>query len=132
MKQNLKKLLFYLQHFDGLWSVPLAFAIFWFAGILLQAFFGYGSGTYDPGFIQPLFLAAAVVIGATNVAVMGMFFTFKGLYRYLYGEKNTEGNIINYSKFNWKQLTSWQRYLVAFSVFFYYVSAVIIVYLKMV
>lgn len=131
----MKKILFYLQHFDGIWSVPIAFLIFWFAGILLQTFFGYGAGTYDPGFIQPLFLAAAVVIGATNIAVLGIFFTFRGIYRYLYGQKKTFNDkeiIVNYSKINWTTLTSWQRYLIAFSVFFYYVSAVIIVYLKMV
>ena len=128
----MKKVKYYLQHIDGIWSVPLSFAIFYFAGIFLQAVFGYGAATYDPGFIQPLFLAAAVVIGATNIAVWGMFFTFRGLYRYLYGEKEEDGTIKNYSKYNWKALTAWQRYIVAFGVFFYYVSAVIIVYLRMI
>jgi hypothetical protein len=128
----LKKIKYYLQHIDGVWSVPLAFLSFWFIGIVLQAFTGLGTGTYDPGFIQPLFLSIAVVVGATNAAVWGVYFTFRGLYKYLYGEKNEEGKIVNYSKSNWTKLTSWQRFIVAFSVFFYYVSAILVVYLNLV
>jgi hypothetical protein len=136
-KSFLKKLKFYLQHADGIWSVPMAFLLFWFAGIALQHFGGFGVGTYDPGFIQPLFLAIAIVTGATNAAIFLVYFNFRGLYRYLYGEKRErrEGNgplLINYSKIDWLKLKVWQRYLVAFGVFFYYVSAVIIVYLHLV
>lgn len=126
-----KKILYYLQHVDGLWSVPVAIAGFWFAGMFLPRLFGYGTGSYDPAFIQPLFLAIAIVIGATNAAIGGLYFTFRGLYRYLYGEKKN-GVERNYSKENWQELTPWQRYAIAFGVFFYYVSAVIVVYLKLV
>jgi hypothetical protein len=142
VKSILKKVKFYLQHVDGIWSVPMAFLAFWFGGILLQYLGGFGVGTYDPGFIQPFFLAVAIVIGATNAAVGGLFFTFRGLYRYLYGEKKNEkdknGNEtekiirINYSKIDWLKLKAWQRFVLAFCVFFYYVSAVIVVYLYLV
>lgn len=132
----MKKLKFWLQHIDGIWSVPFAFFIFWFVGLSLTALFGYGTGTYDPGFIQPLFLASAVVIGATNVSVWGLFFTFRGLYRYFYGEKKTKSNgekyIANYSKSDWLKLSVWQRYLVAFGVFFFFLSAILLVFLKLV
>ena len=129
----LKKIWYYLQLADGIWSVPLAFLLFWFVGIILQALFGYGAGIYDPSFVQPLFLAGAIVIGATNFAVGGIFFTFRGMYRYIYGQKRQDGNgLINYSKKDWTKLTEWQRYLVTFSVFLYYVSATIVVYLKLV
>jgi hypothetical protein len=129
---NLKKIKYWLQHLDGLWSVPLTFLTFWFIGILIQAFAGYGVGTYDPGFIQPLFLAITVVIGATNAAIGGLNFTFRSIYRYFYGERNTDGNLYNYSKADWTNLTSWKRCLIAFGVFFYYVSAILVVYLKLV
>jgi hypothetical protein len=131
-KKILKKLKFYLQHVDGIWSVPMVFLLFWFLGIALQYFGGVGVGTYDPGFIQPLFLAIVIVIGATNAAVGGLYFTFRGLYRYLYGQRDEKGNLRNYSKENWLKLTAWQRFIILFSVFFYYVSAVIIVYLHLV
>lgn len=128
----MKKIKFWLQHIDGIWSVPLSFLLFWITGLVLTSVLGYGTGTYDPGFIQPLFLATAIVIGATNVAVLGVYFTFRGIYRYLYGERKNEGYWINYSKKDWLKLTVWQRMIMGFGVFFYYVSAVIVVYLKLV
>lgn len=127
-----KKIKFWLHHIDGIWSVPLTFACFWFSGTFLQTVSGRGTGSYDPAFIQPLFLAMAIVIGATNGAVWGLFFTFRGLYRYLYGQKKLDGSRINYSKKDWLKLTVWQRYLAAFGVFFYFVSATLLVYLKLV
>lgn len=128
----MKKLKYFLQHIDGIWSVPLAFFIFWFVGLAITSLFGYGTGTYDPGFIQPLFLASTVVIGATNVTVWGMYFTFRGLYRYLYGEKDAAGTLRNYSKENWIKLTPWQRFIVAYSVFFCFFFAILLVFLKLV
>lgn len=128
----MKKIKYWLQHLDGIWSVPLTFLIFWVIGTLLQTLGGYGVGTYDLGFIQPLFLAISVVIGATNAAIFGVNFTFRGIYRYLYGERNPDGNLINYSKVDWLNLAPWKRYIVAFGVFFYYVSAILAVYLKLV
>lgn len=99
-------------------------------------------GTYDPGFIQPLFLAVLIVAGATNAALWLVNFNFRGVYRYIYGEKkrkkdrdgNETGELqrINYSKIDWTSLRVWQRYLIALGVFFYYVSAVILVYLHLV
>lgn len=133
IKEVLKKAWYYIQLVDGVWSVPLAFMLFWFTGIVLQLFFGYGTGIYDPSFLQPLFLAGAVVIGATNFAVGGLFFTFRGLYRYIYGQNRRDGNgLINYSKKDWTALTEWRRFLIAFAVFLYYITAIIIVYLKLV
>jgi hypothetical protein len=128
----MKKIKYWLQHMDGLWSVPLTFLAFWVLGLLLQAIGGYGVGTYDPAFIQPLFLAIAVVIGATNAAVWGINFTFRGIYRYFYGERKDDGTRRNYSKEDWIKLNPWKRYIVSFGVFFYYVSAILAVYLKLV
>jgi hypothetical protein len=138
----MKKIKYYLQLVDGIWSVPLAIAGFWLIGSLFTAVFGLAAGTYDIGFWQPLFLAAGIVIGATNIAVWGMYFTFRGLYRYLYGQKIQERDEkgvltgkeirINYSKKDWLKLPISHRYLVAFGVFTYFVSAIIIVYLQFV
>jgi hypothetical protein len=131
-KQLIKKIKFWLHHIDGMWSVPLAFLVFWMTGLLLSGLFGYGTGTYDPGFIQPLFLATAIVAGATNAAIIGVYFTFRGIYKYLYGERKKDASWINYSKKDWLKLAVWQRILIGFGVFFYYVSAVLVVYLKLV
>lgn len=127
-----KKIKWGLQHMDGIWSVPLAFAAFYFVGLGLTILFGYGTGFYDPAFIQPLFLAGAVVIGATNMAVLGLYFTFRGLYRYLYGRRNSAGEIVNDSKDDWKILPVCTRFTFAFCSLFFFVVAIIVVYLKMV
>lgn len=137
IKTVLKKIWFYLQLVDGIWSVPLGFFLFFMCGYVLSFIFGYTTGFYDPSFIQPLFLAATIVIGASNVAVGGLYFTFRGLYRYLYGQRRTdretgEKYIVNYSKNEWKTLKPWQRYFVTLSVFFFYVAATIVIYLKLV
>src|SRR6187402_2217749 len=102
----MKRIKFFLQHVHGIWSVPLMFFVYYMAGVLLAALFGYGTGAYDPAFIQPLFLAGAVVLGIANFALLTLFFTFKGLYRYLYGKKSktpAEGGLkfTNESKTDW-------------------------------
>lgn len=127
---------YFLQHVHSLWSVPLMFFAYYMVGLLLAALFGYGTGAYDPAFIQPLFLAGAVVLGIANFALLILFFTFKGLYRYLYGKKvkgAAEGlKFTNKSKEDWEGLTIWQKFILAFSVFFLFFVAVTLVYLKMV
>lgn len=137
IKSIAKKALYYIQLVDGIWSVPLGFFLFFICGYVLSLFFGYTVGFYDPSFIQPLFLAATIVIGATNVAIGGLYFTFRGLYKYLYGqrkmnEETGEKYTLNYSKKDWKKLLVWQRFIIAFFVFFFFLAATIIVYLKLV
>ena len=106
----MKRLLYYLQLFDGLWSVPLGFLLFFFVGFLLSAVFGMAVGSYDLAFIQPLFLAGTVVVGATNMAVLGLFFTFRHIFRYLYDSRNNPINSFsyNFSKEDFNSLTKIQ------------------------
>src|SRR5690606_11745587 len=76
-KEKMKQIKYFLEKFDGIWSVPLAMFAFWFIGYLMQVVFGLASGAYDMAFFQPLFLAIAVVITAANAAMVGMKFNFK-------------------------------------------------------
>lgn len=124
----MKKLLHFLQLRDGIWSVPLTIAAFWLIGIILQAVFGYGTGSYDPAFIQPLLLAATVVIFATNLANVGLWFNFRGIHRYLYGYKDENGKWINPSKEDWKALQPLHRILLTLFVLFAFMVLVVIVY----
>lgn len=128
----MKKILYWLQQFDGIWSIPLSFTAFWLVGIILTGIFGYSTGVYDLGFIQPLFLSAAVVIGATNFAVLGIFFTLRAIYRYIYGRKEGSGITINKSKEDFQSLTPIAKVVIALFVLFYYITAIIFVYLKFV
>jgi uncharacterized membrane-anchored protein len=125
----MKKFKYLLHHYDAIWSVPLAFATFFLVGYFLSSM-GIAVGTYDIGFIQPLFLAGAVVIGATFMAVMGIRFTFYTIYKYIYGRKCDDGDTMNFSKKDWRKLTAVQRYFVSGFLFVFFVSMIIIVYLK--
>jgi hypothetical protein len=127
----MKKIKFLLEKYDGVWSVPLAFFAFWFIGVVLQ-FFSITAGSYDLAFIQPLFLATSVVIGAVNIAIAGLFFNFRGLYRYLYGYKNENGAVINESKNDFKNLQPWQRFFIALFPLFFLVALIAIVYMKLI
>jgi hypothetical protein len=44
-----KKIKYFLQKFDGVWSVPLTIAGFWLLGTILVSVFGFAAGTYDIG-----------------------------------------------------------------------------------
>lgn len=128
-----KLLKFKLSLYDGIWSLPFAFMMFWVVGLLLSSIFGFAVGTYDMAFIQPLFLAIAVIIGASNASVLGLWFTFRGFFKYFYGYKDSEsGKIINNSKIDFKELKSWVKLLLVLGVFFFFFSAVISVYIALI
>jgi hypothetical protein len=128
----MKKIKYYLKKWDAIWSLPLAFFIFYYSGILLQTFFGYGTGSYDPAFLQPLFLAAVVVIGATNAGILGLYFTLKGLHNYLYGQRGDDGKLINFSKIDWKKIDPTHRLIITLAMMVYFITAILLVYLKLV
>jgi uncharacterized protein YqhQ len=125
-----KKIKYFLQKFDGVWSVPLTIAGFWLLGTILVSVFGFAAGTYDIGFFQPLFLAAGIVIGATNFGVIGVYFTLRGIHRFLYGYKHQEGYTVNHAKKYWKQLPITWQFGLSFFVLFYFITAIIFVYIK--
>jgi len=125
-----KKIKYFLQMYDGIWSVPFAFFGYWFLGIALM-YFDVSAGTYDLAFVQPFALACAIVIGASNVSVLGLYFGFRGFFRFLYGS-NSDNILINKSKEEWENLKTWQKFVFSLGVFFCYFWAVVIVYLKMI
>lgn len=120
----IKKIKYLLSKFDGVWSFPLAVAAFFLVGILL-------SGGYDWAFIQPFFLSVAVVVGAANAATYGLYFTFRGLYRFIYGEKEN-GVVKNKSKEVWQQLKPVQQLGIAFGAFFLLFFSILIVFVSIV
>lgn len=130
MKNHLKKLSFLLQLFDAIWSLPLAFTAFWLVGLLITAMFGLATGTYDMGFIQPLFLAIAVCIGAGNAALGFVFFFARGLFKWFYGKKNADGDLHIPAVDDWQKLTPVHKFLVFALVLFTPMAMVIFVYVK--
>lgn len=137
LKALVKKILFYLQLVDGVWSVPLGFFLFCFAGYFLSVFFGEGVGTYDPSFIQPIFLALVITIAAVNGAVWGLFFTLRGFWNFLYGSKVYDKETgtkkyVNFSKIQWKKLTPYQQFKISLGTLAFLVLCILFIYQKLV
>jgi len=131
MKTTSKKIKYFLEQFDGIWSIPMTIFGFWLIGLTIQ-FFDMTAGSYDLAFFQPLFLAVGIVVGAVNFTIIGMYFTFRGIYRFFYGYKDENGAVINHSKEEWQKLLPWQKFAFSFLLFYFLVQSIVSVYLKMI
>lgn len=123
---RLKKFKFFIQLYDAIWSLPLAFAMFIASGLFLQSHFASpsenstASGFYDPIFLQVAFYASCIQVFANFTIWMGMYFNFRGLHRYFFGSRDQEsGIVINQSKEDFLKLTPWQRLSIFLVVFLF-------------
>lgn len=126
----MKKLKRFLKIYDALWSLPLAFATFWLVGIILTGIFGAATGTYDLGFIQPLFLAIGVAIGANTAALGFLWFTCRGLFKWFFGEKIYGHPFKIPAKADWKTLAPHWKFIIFFLVLFGMMGLIVLVYLN--
>jgi hypothetical protein len=118
----MKKVLRYLQMYDGVWSIPLAFLGFFMAGRYGYEYFG--DALISTEYIQVVFMAALILIFANFVVFLGINFNFRSLQRYFYSIEIKE-QIKN-------ELTVWQRIkLYLFVYFFFLVLFLFIVWLLM-
>lgn len=124
-----KKILYWIQKYDAIWSVPLGFLAFFLVGFALTGLFGWGTGSYDVAFIVPLFLATTVVVGATNAAVAGLRFTLRGFHDYLYGKK-VDGEVVKPAKADWKELSPIQRFTLVLCSLAFFIISILVVYLN--
>ncbi len=119
-----KRLKFFLQLWDGIWSVPIALSLFLIIGVIIQAFYtdgldtGGGPGFYDPSFIQAAFYVSAMMVFSNFMVWLGIYFNFRGIFRYFIGKKNEEGVVVNQSKEDFKKLQPWQRIGILFFLYF--------------
>ena len=85
MKDLIKSIKYRLQLFDGLWSVPLAFFAFMYAGYLSATYFG------DPlisiQYLQQVLMAAMILIIANFVVFLGINFNFRTLQKDFYSKE---------------------------------------------
>ena len=135
---TLKKLKFHLQLWDGIWSIPLAFAAFVVFGVFLQRIFYDPSdpqgapGFYDPSFLQSAFYASAMQVFINFMVWLGIHFNFRRVKHYHSGTTKTtikefdgqgtpvtENCIENKSKQDFEELTPWQRIVILFSLYFF-------------
>ena len=105
-----KSIRYYVQLFDGLWSIPIAFALFIIAGTLSAEYFG--DALISTEYVQYIVLASLVMVFANFVTFLGIRFNFRALQRAVYNREIK--NEIN-------NLNTWQKvvlYLVLYAFFF--------------
>lgn len=111
----MKKLKHWLLLYDGIWSIPLALLMFVLCGTVIQWFFAdplYPENTpgfYDPSFIQAAFFASAMLVFVNFAAWLGLYFNFRGVWRYYAGKFNPDNTMVNESKTDFLKLKSWQK-----------------------
>ena len=104
----MKKVLRFLQMFDGVWSIPLAFCLFLVAGTYSAEYFG--DGLISTEYIQQVILASLIMVFANFVVFLGINLNFRGLQRYFYSRDAKTG--LEYSA------TPWQRIVLYLVVYF--------------
>ena len=102
-----------LQLLDGLWSIPIAFALFIIAGALSAEYFG--DALISTEYIQFVILAALVMVFANFVVFLGIRFNFRALQREIYN-KEVKYEINTY-------LTTWQKVVLYLLLYAFYFAA---------
>jgi hypothetical protein len=111
-----------LQLFDGLWSIPIAFALFIIAGTLSAEYFG--DALISTEYVQYIVLASLIMVFANFITFLGIRFNFKALQREVYSKE------IKYELNTY--LTTWQKvglYLLLYA--FYFAAFLFVLHLLM-
>jgi hypothetical protein len=108
-----KSLRYNLELFDGLWSIPIAFALFIIAGTLSAEYFG--DALISTEYVQYIVLASLIMVFANFITFLGIRFNFKALQREVYS-KEIKGEINTY-------LTTWQKVVLYLLLYAFYFAA---------
>jgi hypothetical protein len=126
----MKKIKFLINHYNVIWAVPLLFILMCLTWYKLPEAFPF-FGTYDPAIVpSALIQAVASTIGIFGAAKFGLWFTLRTVEKYIFGKKQPQGNIKNYSKLDWRSITALQRLYIAMVSFFFFVAIILIIFLK--
>jgi hypothetical protein len=119
----LKKLIYKLQLFDGVWSVPLSVILFLLLGRFSYEYFG-DTPLISTEYLQLVMLAAVILIFANFVVFLGIRFNFRKLQKDFYSKE-----LKYYADM---ELKSWQKIKLYLFVYFgFLVSFLLILWLVM-
>ncbi len=119
----LKKLIYKLQLFDGVWSVPLSVILFLLLGKFSYEYFG-DTPLISTEYLQLVMLAAVILIFANFVVFLGIRFNFRNLQKDFYSKE------MKY--YAGMELTSWQKIKLYLFVYFgFLLSFLLILWLVM-
>ena len=108
-----KLIAYNLQLFDGLWSIPIAFALFIIAGTLSAEYFG--DALISTEYVQYIVLASLIMVFANFITFLGIRFNFKALQREVYSKE------IKYELNTY--LTTWQKIVLYLLLYAFYFAA---------
>jgi hypothetical protein len=108
-----KSLRYLLQLYDGVWSIPLAFLLFFLAGYGSYTYFG--DALISTEYIQYIVLAALVMVVANFVVFMGLYFNFRTLQRMVYSAQIKQQALTD--------LSTWQKIVLYVGLYFAYFAA---------
>lgn len=117
----------FLEKWDWIWTLPLGIGLYFSFGWFFGSVMGMAVGNFDLSFVQPLFLAMTVVTGASVCAIYIIRFHWKSLYRFIYSTKTADDELSSVAAF--KLLEPWQKISFAAFYYFFFVGAVVAVYL---
>jgi len=108
-----KSLRYLLQLYDGVWSIWIAFLIFFLAGYGSYTYFG--DALISTEYIQYIVLAALVMVVANFVVFMGLYFNFRSLQRMVYSAQIKQQALTD--------LSTWQKIVLYVGLYFAYFAA---------
>lgn len=128
----MKRLKHFFTVWEGLWSIPLTFLVFLGFGLAGQLIFGRGFGFYDPSFFQAALMSVAIFVLFNFFTWFGLWFNFRGAFRYFIGKKQTDGSIYNKSKEDAQNLTPWQRLKISLFLYCFFVVVLLVIFRSLV
>jgi hypothetical protein len=102
----MKKLIRWLQLWDGVWSIPLLFiCVIWVSSLLVQLW-GADVGVFPPGLLNASIIASFYLMVGVSLINLVMNLYHRGWWKYYYGKRDPEGR---HAKNDFYGLPVWLR-----------------------
>jgi hypothetical protein len=118
----MKKINFLIAHHNSMWAVLLLFAVssvLWYKLPELFPTFGTYDPAQVPGALLQMVCAAAGIFGC---AKLGLWFSLRTTYKYLFGKEQRDGTILNWSKTDWRNITASQRIIIGLAAYLLFIT----------
>lgn len=114
MKNLFKKLVKWLQEWEGIWMIPLLFILFLNVTGGMLVLWGDEAGYFPPGLINKVFLGSFTFFVGLTVVNLTINLYHRGLYHYFYKKDKKDLTDITQPsvKADFKSLPSWLRFLI--------------------
>lgn len=125
---KMERVSYHLSLWNGIWSIPLALALFLGLGIIGQHFFGEGVGFYDPAFWQAALLAAGEFLFFNTIAFFTLYFCFRHIWRYYKGSRY-DTDIKTKAREDFNDLTPWQKIVLLLFLYCFFIVVLVSLYM---